>query len=434
MLVEQRLSTLVRASDMREIDALVTELRNTERRRGTVDTTLLTREGEELPVELECALFEDAAAGDGFACLFRDLSTQRQRQSDLQQYETIVEGLADPVWTISPEGEVTFVNTAFESKTGHRREQLVRTGRDLVDLVTTDDVDRLRTIVGQLVHGDREGQATVELNLLTSEGLEIPVEMNLTALPDRADLDPRYRGVAAVARDITDRRRRQEVLTVTNRVLRHNLRTHANMISGYADMLGEVADDPDAESHLNRIQASTDWLSKLGETLRDLQRAVEQNRTPSEPLAVDSIAELADSYDTQHPDTDIETTVDIEGTIDAGPAFSRAVEQILENAIVHNDADEPAVSIRIRPDEAEDDWLLLEIADNGPGIPETERAVVLGETEVTQLEHGSGIGLWATRWLVQTVGGDIEIADNEPRGTIVTLRLPTTEQSTESDD
>jgi PAS domain S-box-containing protein len=432
MLLQQQLGTLVGGAGVRRIESLVDRLRATDQRRGTVETELLTRSGEERSVELECALFDEETGDGGFACIFRDMSTKRQRKSDLQQYETIVEGLADPVWTISSEGEVTFVNRAFEDKTGHRREQLNTAGADLVDLVATDDVGRLRTMVGQLVHGDHDDQATVELDLLTRDELEIPVEMKLTPLPDRPNLDPKYRGVAAVARDITDRRRRQEVLTVTNRVLRHNLRTHANMISGYADMLGKIAEDDDAETYIGRINESTDWLSKLGETLRDLQRAVEQNRTPSEPLSVESIAELGTSYETQYPEATVETTIDTEDAIDAGPAFSRAVEQVLENAIVHNDTDDPQVSITARSEETDEEtWLLLSIADNGPGIPDTERAVVLGETEVTQLQHGSGIGLWATRWLVQTVGGEIEISDNDPRGTIVTLRLPTTERSDE---
>jgi signal transduction histidine kinase len=247
--------------------------------------------------------------------------------------------------------------------------------------------------------------------------------MNITPLPDSEDPDARFRGVATVARDITDRRRRQEVLTVTNRVLRHNLRTHANMISGYADMLGEVATEDEADTYITRIDESTDWLSKLGETLRDLQQAVEQNRTPSEPLPAESVASLVDSYASQYPDVGIGTTIDTEELIDAGPAISRAVEQVLENAIVHNDADEPTVSVIVESAD-EDGWLAVTIADNGPGIPDTERAVVLGETEVTQLQHGSGIGLWATRWLVQTVGGEIEIHDNDPRGTVVTLELP----------
>ncbi|MUV90188.1 histidine kinase, partial [Halapricum sp. CBA1109] len=64
----------------------------------------------------------------------------------------------------------------------------------------------------------------------------------------------------------------------------------------------------------------------------------------------------------------------------------------------------------------------LTVADDGPGIPDRERAVLDSGTE-TQLEHGLGMGLWSINWAVTRVGGDLSVADNDPRGTVVTVRL-----------
>ena len=63
------------------------------------------------------------------------------------------------------------------------------------------------------------------------------------------------------------------------------------------------------------------------------------------------------------------------------------------------------------------------VADNGPGIPESERRAISQGIE-TQLAHVSGLGLWLTKWIVDQSNGDIRFAQNDPRGTIVGIRLP----------
>jgi sensor histidine kinase regulating citrate/malate metabolism len=69
-------------------------------------------------------------------------------------------------------------------------------------------------------------------------------------------------------------------------------------------------------------------------------------------------------------------------------------------------------------------WVDVHVEDDGPGVPGSERDVVVGDAAITQLQHGSGIGLWMTRWLVGVFDGELVIEDNDPRGTVVTLRLP----------
>ncbi|MGM0399219.1 MAG: ATP-binding protein, partial [Halobacteriota archaeon] len=63
------------------------------------------------------------------------------------------------------------------------------------------------------------------------------------------------------------------------------------------------------------------------------------------------------------------------------------------------------------------------VEDDGPGIPDHEKAV-LREGEETPLAHGSGLGLWLVYWIVTMNGGRLEISDNEPRGTVVEIDLP----------
>lgn len=41
------------------------------------------------------------------------------------------------------------------------------------------------------------------------------------------------------------------------------------------------------------------------------------------------------------------------------------------------------------------------------------------------LEHGRGLGLWAVKWGVVRLGGELAFSNNEPQGTVVTVDLPT---------
>ncbi|MFB6132899.1 MAG: sensor histidine kinase [Halanaeroarchaeum sp.] len=117
---------------------------------------------------------------------------------------------------------------------------------------------------------------------------------------------------------------------------------------------------------------------------------------------------------------DISLSVSTGETIDCKESTRTAIAELLDNAVEHNDRPHPSVDVGM---DVTDDSVAVMVADDGPGIPEHERAV-LREGEETPLVHGSGLGLWLVYWIVTMNGGRLEIEDNEPRGTVVRLVLP----------
>jgi len=69
-------------------------------------------------------------------------------------------------------------------------------------------------------------------------------------------------------------------------------------------------------------------------------------------------------------------------------------------------------------------WGVLRVRDDGPGLSEFDRDVLESGSAVEPLSHGSGLGLWLVYWAVERSGGEIRVADREPRGTEITVRLP----------
>jgi len=63
------------------------------------------------------------------------------------------------------------------------------------------------------------------------------------------------------------------------------------------------------------------------------------------------------------------------------------------------------------------------VADNGPGIPPAERDKLFLPYYSTK-RRGSGLGLAIVRRIIAEHGGNIEVADNVPRGTRFTIELP----------
>jgi signal transduction histidine kinase len=70
-------------------------------------------------------------------------------------------------------------------------------------------------------------------------------------------------------------------------------------------------------------------------------------------------------------------------------------------------------------------WVVVTIADDGPGIPEEIREKVFDPFFTTKpIGQGTGIGLDVSRHIVQEQhGGALEV-ESEPGSTVFTVRLP----------
>jgi len=224
-------------------------------------------------------------------------------------------------------------------------------------------------------------------------------------------------------RDVTDRHLYQQRLKVANRVLRHNLRNRMNIISGWADEVTE-SDDPEIAAAGQRIAETAAELNQLGEQVRLLVETADAGGGAMQSVSLDDhLMPLIERIRADHPDARLESALDsgVTVTVPSAKHLTTAVRNLLINAIEHNDAERPFVRITVEP--AEDDaHVRIRIADNGPGIPETEREVLRKGTE-TPLEHGSGLGLWLVHWIATMSRGEVTFETNDPRGSIVTLAL-----------
>jgi len=216
---------------------------------------------------------------------------------------------------------------------------------------------------------------------------------------------------------LISRRQELELLDqVLARILRHNIRNDLTIIMGLAEGIearseGTVAED--ARQVIDRcrsLQATAEHASEI--------RHIVINRDQRDRLSLrDTVERLVSDARSEYPEARIETRFEADPAIIVHPDLPVAVRHLVENSIEHNTG-QATVSVSVL--EA-DDGVVLEVSDDGPGIPDHE-VEVLDKHGESALEHGSGVGLWLVDRVVEYSDGSLSF-DTSGEGTTVRMHF-----------
>lgn len=114
-------------------------------------------------------------------------------------------------------------------------------------------------------------------------------------------------------------------------------------------------------------------------------------------------------------------------------AFPIVVSNLLENAFKYAGA-RADVAVRLS---AVDGEAVLDVSDDGPGIPEREIPLIFnrfyrGGEEMTRTTRGTGLGLYLVRQIATAHGGRVDVERTGPDGTTFRVRIPGAERWEES--
>ena len=273
----------------------------------------------------------------------------------------------------------------------------------------------VRSIIDGLDGTELPTGATGTVALRTSKGRR-RFQFSVSAV-DEATTDDEGNPVARTVlfRDITDRETREQRLAVLNRILRHNVRNDLDVVLAYADRV----DDEELRTGIR--ERATDLL-ELSTKVREAEVVMTERTDSPEPVDLTDVAStVADRFRSEDESADISLACPDEVVLSTHRAVLRRVlSELVENTLEHATTDAPRVELSVW--EMSDGAVELSVADDGPGLPERERDVLAAGTE-TQLEHGQGIGLWFVNWAVTQLGGDVRFRENDPEGSVVTVRL-----------
>jgi signal transduction histidine kinase len=232
-------------------------------------------------------------------------------------------------------------------------------------------------------------------------------------------------GHAIVLHDITDERRQQQRLEVLNRILRHNVRNDMTVVIGLAETIAAGTQPPEKAGGIVEKASELTDISQKARTLENMMAPQERDGHVIDLSEV--VRKAVRQFDSEYESVDVRFEGETAHIRAMESATEAIVENLVENACEHNDSDEPWVEVTVAED---GDEALVRVTDNGPGLPDHERETVLSGEE-TDLQHGSGLGLWIVVWGVEQTGGDLAF-DTDRDGTTITVRFPRSEPDSES--
>lgn len=217
--------------------------------------------------------------------------------------------------------------------------------------------------------------------------------------------------------------RQRDELRLLHRVFRHNLRNHLNVIQGNADLISAESTGTPIDERCQRIIETCEQILAYTEKARRIRDVTGGDGGRRTVDLAGTIQGILDEHPRVHGDVEVTTAIPAGIEVRANPMLEEALRELVTNAIKHNDAEPPSVSIDLVPDAGSSRMATVRIRDDGPGVPDTEIESLHRDRE-TQLLHSTGMGLWFVDWVVSHSSGELEIESEPGRGTDVYIHLP----------
>jgi two-component system sensor histidine kinase TctE len=213
----------------------------------------------------------------------------------------------------------------------------------------------------------------------------------------------------------------------------HQLRTPLAGLKSQTALAIAATDDPALIARLKLVDQSATRGAHLINQLLMLARADPEAAAASDkaPLDVPAfVQEIVAEYVPRALRAQIDLGMDdaappAEGTplrIEANALLLReALTNVIDNAIKYTGRG-GEITVRVAPDGGD---VLVTVTDNGPGIPEADRARVFERfVRATDQGEGCGLGLAIVRDIVAQHGGTVDLQEAAPHGLRVAIRLP----------
>jgi len=369
----------------------------------------------------------------------------RIRNERLAEVAAIVESTDDAITASTLDGTIVSWNRAAERLYGYSADEMI--GQRIHKVVepkrhATVDQDFAALARGVPIE-------TREATGVRKDGTIFPVSLTVSAV---RDAEGTVRGVSTIARDISDRRTAEaerdallSELAEQNERLRkldrmkddfvasvsHELRTPLTSIRGYLELVREDGGlDEEQDRMLAIVDRNADRLLGLVTDLLFIAE-VDAGKLTIERSPVHLADVAAESVEAATPraqagELGLHLEVDAELVIDGDRTrLAQVFDNLISNAIKFTPA-RGRIDVRVfRAAGA----AMIEVADNGVGIPEDERLRVFERfyrtSGATRDEvQGTGLGLAIVGAITESHGGTVRVETTAGGGTTFVVRLP----------
>jgi two-component system nitrogen regulation sensor histidine kinase NtrY len=361
-----------------------------------------------------------------------DLERKNLQLDERRRYiETVLERIATGVISVGADARIETINTAALRLLELGAEVV---GRSATDVFAREDLRPLEMLLGRM-HTVSSEAAAQEIALVR-EGRELHLAAAATPLQGE---DGTFAGAVLVFDDVTPLIRTQRVAAWRDvaRRLAHEIKNPLTPIQLCAERMRRQFSSAPAPARALVDECTATIVGEV-ESLKALVDEFAQFARMPAPKAIPSDLNglLTDTLGLYNG---LFRSIVIERRLATGlPPVRLDVEQIRRvvinlvdnavealggpNATARPSGAQPLIVVETVHDVV-NGIVRLTIADNGPGIPAVDRDKLFMPYYSTK-GRGSGLGLAIVRRIIAEHGGNIEVEDNSPTGTVFTVELP----------
>jgi PAS domain S-box-containing protein len=411
-------------------------------------TILIARDGTRRPIDDSAApILDDTGHVFGAVLVFRDITERRRRERDVQLLAAIVASSNDAIVSKTLDGTIMAWSPGAERMFGYTSEEAI--GQPITLIVPPDRLAEEDALLARIRRG--EPIEALETARVARDGRRVDVELTVSPVRDAAG---EITGASTIARDISDRRRRDETRAVLLRraeearaeadvanrtkdqflaILSHELRTPLNAMLGWTQMLrtGQVSAER-TQHALEVIHRNTVLQARLIDDLLDVAR-IEAGKVHLDRQPVQLVPVIDEAIETLQRDVAqrqlvLERHFDPEAGLVFGDRtrLQQIVVNLLSNAVKFTP---PDGRIEVGLD-GDGDHARIVVRDTGLGIdadalPHIFERFAQADPTTARVHGGLGLGLAIVRHLVELHGGTVSAdSPGQGRGATFTVRLP----------
>jgi PAS domain S-box-containing protein len=418
--VDEGLDVLTRVSEREVVDDF--------------ETIRMRKDGTLVEVSLRVSpLLGTAREVVGASIIGRDISDRRKAEQlkdklleTAQELSAIVESSADGIVTMDIEGTILTWNRGAQDLYGYSAEEAIGQNMSFLDI---DAAFETRLSAMTAIGGSKTIR---DLELVRRRRDGTFVDVSLSGSPIYSD-DGSVIGIASIGRDISDRRKAEQLKDEFLALVSHELRTPLASIVAHAELLLDDGpmEDTRRRGFLEVIDRNSVRLERLvGDLL--LVAQLESDHLSLSMIDIDIVEVVKEAIETMSlraRQSDIEITLFSEQpslVLKGDPGrLGQAIDNLISNAIKYSPAGNE-VAVRIL---AVNDRCVVEIEDHGIGIATEELGLLFdrffrGSTATSLHIQGVGLGLLIVKRIIEEHGGDVTVVSEAGVGTTFSVVLP----------
>jgi PAS domain S-box-containing protein len=382
----------------------------------------------------------------GVVVTFLDISKKIQAEQEMQKLSQVIEQASDAVFITDSDGIIGYVNPAFETITGYRKEEIAgQHFKMLCAAYHNNQPDQLwRTVMrGDIFSGvrlnkrkDHEEFYSQEVVAPLKDTLGNITHIVFTCRDISVQLEQEAKMQSVIIqKQVAEHASNEKSSFLAN--MSHELRTPLNAIIGYSEILQEEFEDEqrsEAVDDLKKIHAAGSHLLALINDILDFSK-IEAGKLELhfEDVDIDELLQevvhmimpimqknrnhfklqMADDLGVMHADV---------------IRLRQCLINLLSNASKFAQGNDVTLQV-CREQRQGTSWMTFAVQDQGIGISEDKvahlfKAFSQADASTTRRFGGTGLGLTISRRLVRMMGGDIEVQSHPGRGSTFTISVP----------